>query len=672
MEAFVQGILNWVEANPTWALALVFLSSLTESLFLVGLLVPGAVLMFAAGAIVSTGALELMPTLVAAVSAAILGDGLSYWFGRAMRGRLHGIWPLSRYPRVIDQGESFFARHGGKSVILGRFVGAVRPIIPTVAGASGMRVTHFFVIDVIAALGWAPVYILPGVVFGASLGLAAEVAGRLVVVLLGAVAAIWIVVWTTQHVFLWFSRHTEELTLALLRWSQGHRRLGRLGTSLADPSQPETPGLAILALILLIIAWGVLTLLWHGSTEPPTLDALVYQQLQTLRTTGVDVVAVALSQLGNVGVYLPLTLAVLIGLISMQRYSAAAHWVAAIGFAAVVAIGISLSIDLPAPHDYYAGNEAHAYHGGHIVLATVIYAFIPVLLTSRLRIRRRWPYYGLFYSLITLITLSRLYLGSQWFSDTVLGLSLGLTWVALLTLGYRMHKPQRIPAAELLVIIVSALSAAAVIQWTLSLPEDLRRYQEELHGQVMSESEWRQEGYRRMPANVIDLARSGARPINLQWVGAREEIRTRLARHGWEQPVPVGIGSLMLLLTDTPDIATLPLLPQVHDGRAQALVMRKLIDEQSAWVLRLWPSRWSVSFDGGVIAPLWLGSVNRVTLGTSLPYLTLPGNSNHYNQALQELLPAAGPALSRRTGETGVPAADDEPAEWLLLISDAD
>lgn len=672
MEAWVQSILEWVEANPTWALLLVFLSSLGESLFIFGLLIPGALLMFAAGAIVSTGALELGPTLVAAISAAILGDGLSYWLGRSMRDRLRGIWPISRYPQLLDKGEVFFSKHGGKSVILGRFVGAVRPIIPTVAGASGMRPAHFFFVDTLSALGWGPVYILPGVVFGASLGLAAEVAGRMVVVLLGAAFAIWFVVWSTQHIYQWISRHAEEYTMALLDWSHRHRRLGRLGSSLADPDQPETPGLAILALVLLAIGWLILSLLWGDSNEPPLLDALIYQQLQTLRTHGIDVIAVGLAELGRWEVYLPLTLAVLAGLISLDRARAAIHWIAAIGFAAIVALGINLLIEAPPPVDFYAGDPSNIYHGGHIIMATVVYGFIPVLINTRLESRRRWFHYGFFYSLITLIAMAQLYLGAHWFSDTLLGIGLGAIWVALLTLGYRRRTPQQIPATPLVIIVISALSAAAVIQWNVSLEDDLQVYQEELHNQSMTQTTWRQEGYTQLSAKVIDLAGTRQRPVNIQWAGELDAIRSSLVTLGWELPAPLSLSGSMLWLTDTPDISALPMPPQVHDGRAQALVMRKAIDSTSQWVIRLWPSRWTIATSTDADVPLWLGSINLVALEQDVPYLTFPTNSGQYLDAMQQLATLSGKAYQRSKQRRSLLPAEGGEDDWVLLITTMD
>jgi hypothetical protein len=104
----------------------------------------------------------------------VLGDGSSFllgrWFGPAMR-RLP--W-LQRRPHWIEAGERFFERHGVLGVVLGRFVGPIRPVVPLIAGMLRMRKTTFFAINLTSALAWAPVYILPGYLLGASLANALE------------------------------------------------------------------------------------------------------------------------------------------------------------------------------------------------------------------------------------------------------------------------------------------------------------------------------------------------------------------------------------------------------------------------------------------------------------------------------------------------------------------
>ncbi|MCI0507202.1 MAG: VTT domain-containing protein [Gammaproteobacteria bacterium] len=179
----IQPLLDWITRHPELAGLIVFLVAAGESLALVGIAVPGMVFMLGIGALVGLNAIDLWQALFWAAAGAIVGDWASYWLGRHFDQQLRHIWPLSRYPKLIPQGEKFFKRHGGVSVLFGRFVGPLRPIIPAVAGIMHMPQGKFYFINVVSALLWAPVVILPGVAFGESIQLASEVFLRLIAVI---------------------------------------------------------------------------------------------------------------------------------------------------------------------------------------------------------------------------------------------------------------------------------------------------------------------------------------------------------------------------------------------------------------------------------------------------------------------------------------------------------
>lgn len=197
----LQTMVEWVGAHPHWASVALFLISLIESLAVVGALLPGVVILFGIGTLIGAGVLDFWSMVAWAVGGAVVGDGVSFWLGRHHRERLRRAWPFCRYPRMLEQGEAFFRRYGGKSIAFGRFVGPVRAIIPLVAGMMGMRPGRFVAANVGSALVWAPAYLLPGVLFGASLELAAEVASRLVIALLLLLATGWLVVWLIHRLF---------------------------------------------------------------------------------------------------------------------------------------------------------------------------------------------------------------------------------------------------------------------------------------------------------------------------------------------------------------------------------------------------------------------------------------------------------------------------------------
>ena len=195
---YIQPFFTWLSENPAWAGLIVFLIALSESLLIVGLIVPGTVLMFGVGTLVGTGVLGIQETLLFAFFGAVLGDGVSYWVGARYHQQLANIWPLKNNPSYLTRGKLYFKRHGGKSVFFGRFVGPIRPIIPAVAGMMGMPVKYFFTVNVISAAVWALFYLMPGIVFGTSIGLASIVGMRLVVLLLILFVSVLLGVWLTR------------------------------------------------------------------------------------------------------------------------------------------------------------------------------------------------------------------------------------------------------------------------------------------------------------------------------------------------------------------------------------------------------------------------------------------------------------------------------------------
>jgi len=158
--ATLQPLLDWAARHQTWAAVIVFLISMGESLVIVGYIVPGAVLLFGIGTLIALGTLDIWSMLIWAAVGAAIGDGFSFWLGYHFQDRLRAMWPFRVRPQWLERGEGFFQRHGGKSVVIGRFVGPVRPIIPVVAGMLRMSPVKFVVIDLLSSAGWAPAYIL--------------------------------------------------------------------------------------------------------------------------------------------------------------------------------------------------------------------------------------------------------------------------------------------------------------------------------------------------------------------------------------------------------------------------------------------------------------------------------------------------------------------------------
>jgi len=162
MGHLVQPILDFISAHSGWAVAIIFVTAFGESFAFVSLLFPGTSLLIAAGALVAAGSLPYFPIMAGAIIGAVLGDTVSFWIGHRFGGGIARIWPFTRSPELLPSGIRFFAKHGGKSVFIGRFFGPVRAVIPLAAGIMRMPRGRFWFANVTSAMVWAPMLLFAG------------------------------------------------------------------------------------------------------------------------------------------------------------------------------------------------------------------------------------------------------------------------------------------------------------------------------------------------------------------------------------------------------------------------------------------------------------------------------------------------------------------------------
>jgi membrane protein DedA with SNARE-associated domain len=177
-----------------WSYALVGGLAFLETSAFVGLIAPGELAVVLGGVLAGRGHMQL-PALVAVVwVAAVAGDTCGYVLGRSLGRRFllrHGGRFGVSEPRLTGV-ERFFARHGAKAIVTGRFVGVVRALGPFTAGASGMRAGRFVAADVLGAGLWALTFTGLGYLFAGHVG--ALVTGlHQAQLMLGAVLAVGLV-----------------------------------------------------------------------------------------------------------------------------------------------------------------------------------------------------------------------------------------------------------------------------------------------------------------------------------------------------------------------------------------------------------------------------------------------------------------------------------------------
>ncbi|WKV83544.1 bifunctional DedA family/phosphatase PAP2 family protein [Pseudomonas sp. B24_DOA] len=168
MGPWLDSITGWLGANPQWLAAAVFIVACVECLAIAGLIVPGTVLLFAVAVLAGSGALSLSETLLLGFLGGILGDLISYFLGRHFHQNIRRLPGLRHHPEWMARAESYFQRYGIASLLVGRFIGPLRPMLPMVAGMCDMPFPRFFAVSLLAAAGWSLAYLLPGWATGAA------------------------------------------------------------------------------------------------------------------------------------------------------------------------------------------------------------------------------------------------------------------------------------------------------------------------------------------------------------------------------------------------------------------------------------------------------------------------------------------------------------------------
>jgi undecaprenyl-diphosphatase len=423
---FEKVIVDVANGLGAWTYLLVGAMAFAETGAFLGFVAPGEVTVIVGGVIAGQGKIDPIALIAIVWACCLAGDVTSYVLGKRLgRGFLvkHGR-RVQITPERLDKVEDFFHRRGGLTILVGRFIGFVRPLSPFLAGSIKLPFRRFIAYDVLAAGLWSTTFVLLGYVFWHSFDKVTEYAKK-GALFLGAAVALGIGL-------VWLVRHRSEVRAKLLSTRAG-RAVARPVAFAWNRLTPGELGLELTTLLAVAAVGsfafvGYIVVLQDVALTPG--DARAFGIGADLRAGWLIDVAKALTWLGAA----PVTWTAVV---------AAAAWLLADGRrleAAVLLAGLALTIagvhitkdavDRPRPADALVGTSGQAYPSGHAAYAMAWIA-IAVAVARAAPTLRRYAVPLVAIAVAVVVGLTRIYLRAHYLSDVLGGAGLAAMCFAL-------------------------------------------------------------------------------------------------------------------------------------------------------------------------------------------------------------------------------------------------
>jgi undecaprenyl-diphosphatase len=665
----IQPYLDYFAQHPEWAIAVIFLIAFGEALLIIGLFVPSTAVLVGAGMLVGTGHLRFWPVFAATVIGAVAGDQLSYWAGRLFGERLKTLWPLNRYPTLVERGENFVREHGGKSVAIGRFVPGVKAVVPGIVGMLGMGQVSFATVNVSSGILWTAAHIFPGMLAGQMLAFAGELSDRLLMVLLVLILLLLVTGWIIRLIVGSLGPYVEILQRAISDWALARRwwwwrRFGRA----ISPRNPRSVMILVFAAVAItgLLALVRLTVGFVAQSGFVNMDLSVHNMMQELRNAPADQMMVAITMLGDGIVMIALTVAMILWLIWRRAWRAAISVAVTVVAARIFVPVLKIWLQRPRPEELTGLTEAFSFPSGHTTYATVTFGVLAVLASRSLG---RWGQ-ALVYSAcgiaVIAIAYSRIYLGAHWLSDVLAGLLFGAVMTAAFGIAIETIPPRRIMPVGLTAAAMVAYLATGIVHIDRSFALNLDRYAEQTPVIQYDLAQWQDGGWASLPRQRIDLRGRSEEPFIVQWAGDTSQLVTALKQHGWKESEPWEWPQALLYLDPQRPLDQLPPRPALHEGRQAELTFTKDVPDSrnERLVLRVWRTSYQVA-DGGVVQRINTVSLTRDWLRKAWSLYAIPSALPARSVEVDEVRAA----LRAASGIKIIAGAGTEPPRQTLILA---
>jgi membrane protein DedA with SNARE-associated domain len=446
------------ERLGSWTYLLVGALAFLETGAFVGLAAPGETALLLGGLVAGQGQVDVLTMIAVVWACAVAGDLTSFYLGRRL-GRTfmvkHGAKVQITEAR-LEHVEAFFDRHGGKAILLGRFVGLVRAIAPFLAGSSGMPLRRFVPYDVIGAGLWGSSFVLLGYIFWQSFSQLVDYAKKgalaLGAVIVLVVAIVWLVRWVRDasnraRVRAWLERQAERPALRplagvlrpVLRTSRRPARFVWDRVTPGDLGLELTTALAVASVGAFFFVWDLVRIEQDSGLLMGDAESL--RLADRLNLDAAVSVAKVVTALGS--------LPVAIALVALAGVTLA--WRRHVRDALTLAVGLALTyvavhvtkdaVDRARPSGALVEVDGAAYPSGHAAYAVTWVAVAVAVSRALPNLASRFAFVTVAIVIAAAVGLSRIYLRAHYLSDVVGGWGLAAAifafcGTAALVIGY--------------------------------------------------------------------------------------------------------------------------------------------------------------------------------------------------------------------------------------------
>jgi membrane protein DedA with SNARE-associated domain len=608
-----QPALDWIINNPTLTYCLIFLISLSESLVVIGLIIPGIAIMSIIGTLMGAGYLKIWPTMLASITGAIIGDSLSYWIGQKFQQSIRDWWIFRKCPEIIIRCEQFFAKHGGKSIIFGRFVGPVRPMIPSIAGMMKMPPKYFFTVNVFSALLWAPVYLIPGALFGSTLAtLPAEVSKKILYIVISCILFIWFTIKIIQSISYAIRRRYRKIGTQLWFYIENNS-IYFLQKIIRHPLTHKKHQIdSFLFLLTLLIITIIFILFTKFRFLTTSLNAFFKHLSLLIFEPNVYKVLLTIDSYSSIfslllifsafTLYFALTNYTSGGLINLRRTLSLSVSLLVSYF--IVTFAISYFIQYPKPFQIdYEYSLFSSFPNLSLGLLTLTIGYIGIIRfcnDPKAYKNSNYAFYAA--SIIILFLIIKLILGYTWLSDLNGAILISSCLLLIFCIIYWQNPIENINIKQLntitlLFILITIVCNTTVIYFYSNLElYNLKKLNQNIEYESITVQEWQQQD---------NLFKDIKEPIiNIQWLADKNFLLHTLKQKGWYKQPDFTFTNMLLFLKNEPQITELPLLPVYYQDHHASITVSKIDTNNKIINLRLWESEYKINK-----VPIWIGTI---------------------------------------------------------------